>query len=84
VHSKVLDNDVVLRNFYIIDSHRLLLVHSQVPMNVAFNFKNFSFCMVHSEVLDNDVVLRNFYIIDCSYIVSGAFSDNFKCDIQSA
>jgi len=40
VHSMVLDNDVVLRNFYILDSHRLLLVHSQVPMNVAFNFGN--------------------------------------------
>jgi len=76
VHSKVLDNDVMLRNLYILDSHRLLLVHSQVPivMNVAFNFRNFrnfSFCMVHSEILDNEVVLRNFYVLDCSNITSG-------------
>jgi len=82
VHSKVLDSDVVLIKFYILGSHRLLLVHSQVPMNVALNFRNFSFCMVHFEVFDDDVVLRNFYILARLFIAT-LLPGHSNCDIPS-
>jgi len=36
------------------------VIHSKLPVIVAFNFR--LFYIVHSEVLDNDVALR--YILD--------------------
>ena len=64
LHSKVLDDDV-------------LLLHCRLSQMI-FHLRNLQilhcFCMVHSDVLDNDVVLRNFYILVSAFIASGAFS----------